>query len=102
MGITVYDFVPRVRIFFAILKTRTILTVVSFSDLRDDKQFFVDHPGAVPISTVQVNNLISTIRNLILFLLFRTPFDGCNLTWFNSIGDLFFRMWDIDYFGKVA
>jgi hypothetical protein len=23
-------------------------------DLRDDKQFFVDHPGAVPISTAQV------------------------------------------------
>lgn len=24
------------------------------SDLRDDKHFFVDHPGAVPISTTQV------------------------------------------------
>lgn len=23
-------------------------------DLRDDKQFFADHPGAVPISTAQV------------------------------------------------
>jgi hypothetical protein len=23
-------------------------------DLRDDKQFFIDHPGAVPISTAQV------------------------------------------------
>lgn len=23
-------------------------------DLRDDKQFFIDHPGAVPISTQQV------------------------------------------------
>lgn len=23
-------------------------------DLRDDQQFFIDHPGAVPISTVQV------------------------------------------------
>ena len=90
-----------------ILKTRTILTVVSFSDLRDDKQFFVDHPGAVPISTVQVNNLISTIRNLILFLLFRTPFDGCNLTWFNSIGDLFssvgYRLfWESSLIGSVV
>lgn len=24
------------------------------SDLRDDKQFFVDHPGAVPITQAQV------------------------------------------------
>lgn len=24
------------------------------SDLRDDKQFFVDHPGAVPITAAQV------------------------------------------------
>ncbi|PKI52855.1 hypothetical protein CRG98_026686 [Punica granatum] len=23
-------------------------------DLRDDKQFFLDHPGAVPITTAQV------------------------------------------------
>lgn len=23
-------------------------------DLRDDKQFFIDHPGAVPITTAQV------------------------------------------------
>lgn len=28
-----------------------------FIDLRDDKQFFVDHPGAVPISTAQVRIL---------------------------------------------
>ena len=27
-------------------------------DLRDDKQFFVDHPGAVPITTAQVKFLI--------------------------------------------
>lgn len=25
------------------------------TDLRDDKQFFVDHPGAVPITTAQVS-----------------------------------------------
>lgn len=24
------------------------------ADLRDDKQFFIDHPGAVPITTAQV------------------------------------------------
>jgi len=24
------------------------------ADLRDDKHFFVDHPGAVPITTAQV------------------------------------------------
>jgi hypothetical protein len=24
-------------------------------DLRDDKQFFLDHPGAVPITTAQVS-----------------------------------------------
>jgi hypothetical protein len=29
-------------------------------DLRDDKQFFMDHPGAVPIPTAQVNCLRST------------------------------------------
>ncbi|KAL9682561.1 hypothetical protein QQ045_014362 [Rhodiola kirilowii] len=28
-----------------------------FSDLRDDKQFFVDHPGAVPITTAQGEEL---------------------------------------------
>ncbi|KAG7015826.1 Rac-like GTP-binding protein 7, partial [Cucurbita argyrosperma subsp. argyrosperma] len=26
-------------------------------DLRDDKQFFIDHPGAVPISTAQGEEL---------------------------------------------
>lgn len=25
-----------------------------YTDLRDDKRFFVDHPGAVPITTAQV------------------------------------------------
>lgn len=28
-------------------------------DLRDDKQFFIDHPGAVPISTAQVNDRLN-------------------------------------------
>ncbi|KAG2662810.1 hypothetical protein PVAP13_1KG557900 [Panicum virgatum] len=31
-----------------------IILVGTKLDLRDDKQFFVDHPGAVPISTAQV------------------------------------------------
>ncbi|GJM87540.1 hypothetical protein PR202_ga03505 [Eleusine coracana subsp. coracana] len=30
-----------------------IILVGTKLDLRDDKQFFVDHPGAVPISTAQ-------------------------------------------------
>lgn len=30
--------------------------VLEFADLRDDKQFFIDHPGAVPITTNQVGN----------------------------------------------
>ncbi|KAG5377826.1 hypothetical protein IGI04_025668 [Brassica rapa subsp. trilocularis] len=29
----------------------------SLSDLRDDKQYFVEHPGAVPISTAQGEEL---------------------------------------------
>ncbi|EOX90797.1 RAC-like GTP binding protein 5 isoform 3, partial [Theobroma cacao] len=31
-----------------------IVLVGTKLDLRDDKQFFIDHPGAVPISTAQV------------------------------------------------
>ncbi|KAF8081088.1 hypothetical protein N665_0907s0010 [Sinapis alba] len=30
-------------------------------DLRDDKQFFIDHPGAVPISTAQGEELRKVI-----------------------------------------
>lgn len=30
-------------------------------DLRDDKQFFIDHPGAVPISTAQVKTITSYV-----------------------------------------
>lgn len=37
-----------------------------FLDLRDDKQFFVDHPGAVPITTAQVK---SPLKSLISFFL---------------------------------
>lgn len=31
---------------------------ISCADLRDDEQFFMDHAGAVPISSAQVNTLI--------------------------------------------
>jgi Ras-related C3 botulinum toxin substrate 1 len=30
---------------------------IALADLRDDKQFFVDHPGAVPITTAQGEEL---------------------------------------------
>lgn len=33
--------------------------MLMFADLRDDKQFFVDHPSAAPISAAQVNLLAS-------------------------------------------
>ncbi|KAL7174330.1 hypothetical protein ACSBR2_033569 [Camellia fascicularis] len=36
-------------------------------DLREDKQFFVDHPGAVPITTAQC--VSPTKRNLTSYLL---------------------------------
>ncbi|KAG4939159.1 hypothetical protein JHK85_045881 [Glycine max] len=32
------------------------------ADLRDDKQFFIDHPGAVPITTVQGEELMKLIN----------------------------------------
>ncbi|KAA0064837.1 rac-like GTP-binding protein RAC1 [Cucumis melo var. makuwa] len=38
-----------------------IVLVGTKLDLRDDKQFFVDHPGAVPISTVQGEELRKVI-----------------------------------------
>lgn len=34
-----------------------------FVDLRDDKQFFIDHPGAFPISTAQV------VYGMVVFIL---------------------------------
>ncbi|KAM7521235.1 hypothetical protein LguiB_020197 [Lonicera macranthoides] len=33
----------------------------TLADLRDDEQFFVDHPGAVPITTVQGEDLKKNI-----------------------------------------
>lgn len=32
--------------------------MLKYADLREDKQFFMDHPGAVPITTAQVRNAI--------------------------------------------
>lgn len=38
-------------------------------DLREDKQFFIDHPGAVPISAAQVkHDVLNIITDLILNL----------------------------------
>ncbi|KAG2242014.1 hypothetical protein Bca52824_096144 [Brassica carinata] len=39
-----------------------IILVGSKLDLRDDKQFFIDHPGAVPISTAQGEELKKLIE----------------------------------------
>ncbi|KAH0917182.1 hypothetical protein HID58_024842, partial [Brassica napus] len=38
-----------------------IVLVGTKLDLRDDKQFFVDHPGAVPITTAQGEELMKLI-----------------------------------------
>lgn len=54
-------------------------------DLRDDKQFFVDHPGAVPITAAQVKSLIvhltinSSMADLLLSILLTNnfPVSGC-------------------------
>lgn len=54
-------------------------------DLRDDKQFFIDHPGAVPISTAQVlsdflftysKELLNSNLSLFLVLIFLHFFKG--------------------------
>lgn len=39
-----------------VFSCRSVYVTVSYflPDLREDKQFFVDHPGAVPITTAQV------------------------------------------------
>ena len=52
---------PCVKLFPDNNKKNTLY--LEFADLRDDKQFFIDHPGAVPITTNQVCNL----HNLIFF-----------------------------------
>lgn len=42
------------------------LTLPNIPDLRDDSQFFVDHPGAVPISTAQVKILDTCIHHIVM------------------------------------
>lgn len=37
-----------------VLLLQVIVCFILLADLRDDKQFFIDHPGASPISTAQV------------------------------------------------
>lgn len=37
--------------------TQSLCCCSCLPDLRDDKQFFIDHPGAVPISTAQGEEL---------------------------------------------
>ncbi|CAI0461627.1 unnamed protein product [Linum tenue] len=43
-----------------------IVLVGTKLDLRDDKQFFIDHPGAVPISTAQASNSSFIQYNIII------------------------------------
>lgn len=38
------------------------------TDLREDKQFFMDHPGAVPIPTAQVNTALLQIDYFFVFI----------------------------------
>lgn len=48
-----------------------VLTLTCFSnkpDLRDDKQFFIDHPGAVPITAAQVRFMPHVLTCCILYL----------------------------------
>jgi len=43
-------------------------------DLRDDKQFFIDHPGAVPITTAQVNRIFLWNVSIYLACYLNEPF----------------------------
>ncbi|KAJ0077675.1 hypothetical protein Patl1_36029 [Pistacia atlantica] len=44
-----------------------VILVGTKLDLREDKQFFLDHPGAVPITTAQVCAVASHINNHYFF-----------------------------------
>ena len=35
-------------------------------DLRDDKQFCIDHPGAVPITTAQVSIVLGALESCLV------------------------------------
>lgn len=43
-------------------------TFLGFADLRDDKQFFIDHPGAVPITTNQVLDSCNMVYMVVISL----------------------------------
>lgn len=43
------------RVLYILFSNKKLCFVHLCSDLRDDKQFFIDHPGAVPITTLQVS-----------------------------------------------
>ncbi|KAM6565274.1 hypothetical protein CsatA_024402 [Cannabis sativa] len=47
-----------------------IILVGTKLDLRDDTQFFIDHPDAVPITTTQVKKFTLYIINYCIFLVF--------------------------------
>ncbi|KAH1260228.1 Rac-like GTP-binding protein RHO1 [Glycine max] len=48
---------------FSLISKASYENVSKKTDLRDDKQFFVDHPGAVPITTVQGEELRKLINS---------------------------------------
>ncbi len=43
------------------------LCTCAFADLRDDKQFFADHPGTSPISTPQVGSPVTYAHHQLLW-----------------------------------
>ena len=50
--------VSLIKFYILFFDIEVILVSICTLDLRDDKQFFIDHPGAVPITTAQVGNKI--------------------------------------------
>lgn len=50
--------VSLINFYILFFDIKVILVLICTLDLRDDKQFFIDHPGAVPITTAQVGNKI--------------------------------------------
>ncbi|CAH8357352.1 unnamed protein product [Eruca vesicaria subsp. sativa] len=52
-------------IFFLTFYYKVLYDHVVFVDLRDDKQFFIDHPGAVPITTNQGEELKKLIGSAV-------------------------------------
>ena len=48
----------------------------AFSDLRDDKEYLLEHPGAVPISTSHVTLLILVFFYVSFFFLYASFIHG--------------------------